>query len=398
MTRKSTLQQTSGFSYRFGNRTKTGYGASQSEERNAPGGSLHLDTVRLVAMQNPRGFLRMTRRLSRRFVYKGLHFAFGPNSPSRVLNFLLYLRERRRKSSVRYMPPLVFVDPTSKCTLRCPGCATGLGLTRKRTTAPLHMMKTVVDQVSRTAAQIAFYHLGEPFLNDEVFDALKYARSKGLWTLVDTHLSLDRPRLAERIVESGLHELVVSCDGASQSTYEQYRKGGDVELVLANIQAVRNHRDRLRRRTPFIRAKMILFEHNWHEARLFQSRARAHGADEVHFFLGNGPDMFADHITGSGSQFDVAELAWKAKVPSGPCEQIWQDMFVTPDGGIFSCCLGYRDEDLFVPPGTDLDIRTLWNSESYVAARKFFLREHDERQLPGPCRSCGYVTNFSRRS
>lgn len=96
--------------------------------------------------------------------------------------------------------------------------------------------------------------------------------------------------------------------------------------------------------------KMLVFEHNWHEARLFERRARESGADEVQFVAGNGDESFASGTLASGSQFEHPRARLGMKLPVGRCEQVWQDLYVTPDGGVFACCWGYRDEDLFAKP------------------------------------------------
>jgi pyruvate-formate lyase-activating enzyme len=374
---------------------RSSYGASPFEREEVLGTAFHREIVRVTLGRMPSGFLSLRHKVSRRLVHKGLHFFLGRNAPGRILNFLVYLVQRKRAAQVRYMPPLLFFDAAASCNLRCPGCATGLRLTRPAAKASRETMHSVIDQVCTSAAQLAFYHWGEAFLNDDVFEAIGYARSKGLWTVVSSHLSLKRPRLAERIVESGLHDLIVSCDGASQDVYQQYRKGGDIEVVWANLRAIRAHRDRLRQRTPFLRAKMIVFEHNWHEAGRFEAMARANGADDVQFAFGNGDKMFQDGIIGSGSQFDVVDLSWKEKKPSGACEDIWQAMYVTPDGGALSCCLGHTNRDLFVQPSPGVDVRRMWNSHAYVAARRYFLGKVDAASTPAPCQSCLYVTRFN---
>ena len=389
-------RQASGFTYVLGMPSAGGYGAGPHAREAMLGTAFHRDTAAFIRQRMPGGFMRLAAWPTRRFAHKVLHFLFARHATTRIRNTLTYLRQRQRRATVDYMPPAVFMDATSKCSLRCPGCSTGLGVARKRTRAPLERMQDVVRQVAPTAGQIAFYHLGEAFFNDDVFEAIAYARANGLWTMVTSHLSLDREDLARRIVDSGLHELLVSCDGATQAVYGHYRRGGDVERVWSNLRAIRDARDRLGRRTPHLRVKMLVFEHNWHEARAFERRAREAGADEVQFVAGNGDESFATGVLASGTLFDVADLAWKVKLPVGRCEQVWQDMYITPDGGLFSCCLGHRDSDLFALPGETLELARLWNAPGYVATRRFFLGEIPAAGAPANCRECLYVKEYDR--
>lgn len=371
------------------------YGAGPLDRSEALGSARHQEAIRITLSRTPGDFLNLRHKLSRRLLLKGSHFFFARNGRTRVLNFARYLMERRRASKVCYLPPLVFLDTSVACNLRCPGCATGLRVVRPAPRASLEFMKSVIDQVSATAVEISFFHWGEPFLNDQVFEAISYARSRGVWTVASSHLSLKLSDLPRRIAASGLHELLVSCDGATQETYVKYRKGGDLELVWSNLREIRAHRERLRQRTPILRAKMIVFEHNWHEAKQFRDLALENGADEVEFAFGNGEDFFRKQVMGGGSRFDIVDLSWKEKAPEGICDEIWQALYVTPDGGAQSCCMGHKEEHLFALPEGRPDIRQVWNNESFVASRNYFLGRAAAGQTPSACRNCLYVTNFS---
>lgn len=369
-----------------------GYGPPLHERETVRGSEFH---ERMIAIALPRTSKRFSLRdkITRRGLHKLFHIFVRHRGPRRLLNFLRYLRERERKAEVGYLPPLVALDLKNRCNLRCPGCATGLGLGRVRGSAELELARKLVDEVRGTALQLGFFHWGEPLLNKTTYQAIEYAVQQGLWTVVSTNLSFPIERWLHPIFQSGLHDIVISCDGTTQDVYERYRKGGDVELVFENLRRLRARRDELGRRTPYLRAKMIVFEHNWHQIEEFRARSLAAGADEVAFAFGYGGESYRTGANGGGHYFDLRRLEWIDKQPEGKCTEIWKELFVGHDGAAFACCLGYRDEDLFGAPvrGADLDVRALWNNERFRASRRFFLEGGSSEGMPAGCQSCAYV-------
>jgi pyruvate-formate lyase-activating enzyme len=311
----------------------------------------------------------------------------------RALNALIYLVARGRAIKVHYWPLVIAIEAVNGCNLRCPECPTGsvAPAARRPGKATLEDMKAIVDQVCTRSFQISFHHLGEPLLNDDFYTACAYAVERGLWTVIHSNLSMDTPDLAGRLVASRLCNLVVSCDGATQEVYQQYRVRGDIERVFRNIEAVVAEKRRVGTPFPWLTAQFLIFDHNWHEMQAFQQRALAAGADEVMFLPGlrNGTAKSA-HV-GAEEVFSLSQLKWIPRETQGICGLLWDNPIITYDGGIYPCCFSYRDQDLFVTPqagrqGTLLDH---WNGPAYRQARRFFKAGTISSQdLPQPCRQC----------
>src|SRR5207245_2320794 len=67
----------------------------------------------------------------------------------------------------------------------------------------------------------------------------------------------------------------VSIDGAHQETYEQYRRGGKLDTVLANCRLMRDAKRRLGSATPLLIWEFHVFSHNTDDI----ERARALAAE-----------------------------------------------------------------------------------------------------------------------
>ena len=130
-------------------------------------------------------------------------------------------------------PISISFEPTTSCNLRCPECPSGL----RAFTRPTGMLKKdffseTIDQLSRELMYLVFYFQGEPYLNPDFLDMVKYATSRKIYTATSTNGHYLTEENARRTVESGLDRLIISLDGTTQETYQQYRVGGRIDKVL----------------------------------------------------------------------------------------------------------------------------------------------------------------------
>ena len=85
------------------------------------------------------------------------------------------------------------------------------------------------------------------------------------------NLSINVENLAQKLVANGLCNLVVPGDGATQESTEKYRVRGKVDLVFQNMRAIADKKRRVGSKLPWITSKFLIFDHNWHEMKLFES-------------------------------------------------------------------------------------------------------------------------------
>jgi MoaA/NifB/PqqE/SkfB family radical SAM enzyme len=329
-------------------------------------------------------------RLKIRFVLSQRHFA------SRFCNYLAFVKQRMRRAHVDYLPPTLVTETGARCLLRCPGCVSGSGDDGARSLAPLTSLdtfKALIDQTYERCFQVAFFTHGEPLLNEAVLAASEYARGKGLWTFMHSNLMPKVSDLGERLVNAGLCNLVVSIDGATQEVYELYRRGGQLELVLARLSEIADLKRKRRSQYPWITAKFIVFEHNWHEIELFGKRALEAGADEAVFVSG-----FANHITdtvGTDFEFDLDLLQWRKRWFPETCPFLWTDLRLSADGGLFPCGGGNDRTHVFDEPDVaGLSMLERYNGLNHVRMREFFLgggANAERSELPPPCATCELV-------
>ena len=150
-----------------------------------------------------------------------------------------YVARFIRKPLHSGFPISVSIEPTTSCNLRCPECPSGL----REFTRPTGMLKPelfnkVIDEISPFTPYLILYFQGEPYLNKNFFDFVSYAATKNMYVATSTNAHYLNDTNARKTVESGLSRLIISIDGTTQDTYEQYRIGGQLSKVLEGAKNV----------------------------------------------------------------------------------------------------------------------------------------------------------------
>lgn len=153
------------------------------------------------------------------------------------------------------------IEVTSLCNLRCPFCATtyrAAGV--KNGFMKWKTLKRVLDQAGEYGAYACKFNMrGEPLLHKELGKFIKYAKKKGIIDVFfNTNAVLLNEEKARMLIDSGLDRLTVSFEGFDKATYEKNRIGANFEEVVANVERLRELRDKLNYTKPKIRLQAVL--------------------------------------------------------------------------------------------------------------------------------------------
>jgi len=231
----------------------------------------------------------------------------------------------------------------------------------------------LLEEVGEYVFFMDFYNWGEPLLNPCVESLISRAAQRGIVCSLSTNLSLplDDARI-RRLVSSGLHELIVSLDGATKETYGQYRKGGDFDLVCANVRRLVAEKQRLGATRPLITWQFLVFRHNEQEQQQAQAMAHSMGVDRIVFrapMLDTErpgiPPVERDALISWAPQDQTFRLK---RTRAGACSWHYMSAAVNWDGSVAPCSGAYRKRDDF---GTLADSRYMdvVNNASYRTVR-----------------------------
>ena len=317
----------------------------------------------------------------------------------KLKNFILSKRELlERRAELKSRPLYLIIDTGNICNLKCPQCPTGLGLPgRKRRLMTFAEFKKIFDQLYEYALFVSLYNWGEPFLNPEVFRIISYVQKKNVGTIIGSNFTTVKEEDIDNILSSGLEHLVLSIDGASPETYSTYRRRGDFQKVIANVEKLVEKKRLLGKKLPLVRWQFLVNRFNEHEIEKAKEMGKALGVDAVTFYTRFKP---TDFIFAFGNQEIVEEIEeWlprkhleyrmdysKPFPRKGLCKGLWQSITVNSDGGVSPCC-GLYDEkydfgNLLKEPFTKV-----WNNQFYQASRLLFKKEAG-KQVETVCKYC----------
>lgn len=161
------------------------------------------------------------------------------------------LGETLRRGAPREAGTYVYtIDIVGTCNLRCPTCPVGnlADSARPRGFMDYALFERIVDKLARESPaatpEVWLFNWGEPLLHPEAPRFLRLLRERGLPAHLSTNLNV-RHGLDE-VVAADPASLKVSISGYSAATYADTHRRGDLELVVANLRALRAALDRHR--------------------------------------------------------------------------------------------------------------------------------------------------------
>jgi radical SAM protein with 4Fe4S-binding SPASM domain len=299
------------------------------------------------------------------------------------------------KASSIGFPISMAIEPTTSCNLRCPECPSGL----RQFTRPIGMLEPVffkktIDEVYQQLIYLTFYFQGEPYLNPNFLDMVKYASDKKIYTSTSTNAHYLNKEQAKKTVESKLDRLIISIDGTTQETYEQYRIGGTLQKVIEGTKNIIEAKKELKSNLPHIVFQFLVVKPNEHQLEDVKKLAHNLGVDEVVFKTAqvydfeNGNPLIPDNIKYSRYKKNSdGTYSIKNKLLN-QCWRMWSSCVVTWDGVVVPCCF---DKDAKHQLG-DLkkeSFKELWKLDKYQNFRQSILKSRQEIDI---CKNCSEGT------
>lgn len=314
----------------------------------------------------------------------------------RVWNLFLlkgsYLLGRYLKlPKVAGTPYALSIEPTTACNLGCPECPSGLKqFTRKTGRLQLDMNKKILDEVGSGVFYINYYFQGEPYLHPQFTGLIQEAKKRKIYTATSTNAHFLSAKKAEETVTSGLDRLIISIDGLTQNTYENYRIHGKLEKVIEGTRQIVAAKRRLKSTTPHLIFQFLVVRQNEHEIEELHRLANELGVDEVQlksvqvYDYKNGNELLPSDIRYSRYKRN-RDGTYSLKAKTGNhCWRMWSSTVFTWDGILVPCCF---DKDAQHQLG-DLKIhsfRKIWFGEKYTAMRKAIITQRNQIDI---CTNC----------
>ncbi|MBI1183852.1 radical SAM protein [bacterium] len=289
------------------------------------------------------------------------------------------------------MPFSISVEPTTSCNLRCPECPSGLrSFSRPTGMLTLATYQNIIDQLQDYLIYLILYFQGEPYLNRSLFDFIRYASERKIYTAISTNAHYLTEQNAIKTVQSGLSRMIISIDGTTQETYQNYRVGGKLHKVLSGTENIIKAKKELGSSTPHTIFQFLVVRPNEHQVEEVKQLAKQYGVDDVVFKSaqvydyehGNPLIPLNEHFSRYKKQAD-GTYAIKNKLLNH-CWKMWHSCVFTWDGKVVPCCF---DKDATHTMGSieNTAFKEIWHSPAYNHFRTSILKGRNQIDI---CTNC----------
>ena len=304
-----------------------------------------------------------------------------------------YLLSKIVKKPILFGQPfMLMIEPTNLCNLNCPLCPTGSNiLTRPKGTMSLEHFTRCIDEMSGSLLFLSLWNVGEPFMNTHFIEMIRYAKSKNIYVTTSTNGHFfDEQERVQKLIRSGLDEVILSMDGASPETYNRYRQRGDIQKVIAGLNLLIQEKRAMSSKTPLVDLQFIVMRHNEHEIERMEALARTLHVDR--FTL---KTVQVTHTSEAEEYLPVRKELRRYVYHNGrfrmkgrlknDCRWLWFCPVINWDGTVVPCCF---DKDNTLSLGNIFQGNTfkkIWHGRQYHTLRRHILSARKNIEL---CMNC----------
>ena len=308
-------------------------------------------------------------------------------------------------------PLYIQIEPAIVCNLKCKMCLAPYW-ERKTQFITLENFKIILRQFPYLR-KINLVGVGEPLMNPELFDIIRFAKSRNIRIGFTTNGMLLAKKNIENILDSNPDWVNISIDGAAKKTYENIRVGADFDVVIANVKeltrAVKNTgidvtiwflgmRDNIEELPLMVKlvsrlgARHLNMQsvHNWGKKE-WEERLGAQRINSDFTKLKDAVLKTERLAKESNIRFNYVNIPFKK--PKRTCQWPWKSCYITADGFVTPCCIHGSD------PGVinfgnifEKSFAEIWNSSGYREFRRM-LKSDEPPQICNGCTSYGNKLN-----
>lgn len=284
-------------------------------------------------------------------------------------------------------PKWMHLESTSHCNANCYFCPRHI-LTRGKGFMDVKLFERAVDEIGVYGVNRLTLHLmGEPLLHPEIFEMVKYAKTKEKIRRVEfsSNGALLTEKRIQQVIDSGLDWIMVDMDGATAATYENARRGLKFDVTVQNLKNLIEAVHASERQRPYIRlqavqtpavaAEMDRFWEIWKPVIEGKSCVEVH-LKKYEWWSGAKPeDAYENSNWGKPGPL-YARL---------PCGMLERQMNVFWNGEVNHCCLD-ANGDLKIGDFRERSLYEIWHGE---ASRKLksLVRDGSYARIK-PCDGC----------
>ncbi len=319
-------------------------------------------------------------------------------SVRKINNFLLlylsYVVSRSKPVLSKHsLPFFISIESSNYCNLHCPQCPVGIGKYIQNTDKQLFdfkLYKKIINELKPTLLHVILYFQGEPLINKQLPDFVRYAHERKIFTSTSTNGQLINKNNAKLIVSSGLDKLIVSIDGTTQTVYESYRVGGNLQKTIEGIRLLVDEKKKQKSFTPIIEIQFIVLKTNEHQMNDMRKLAKKLHVNRFRFKTAQlynyekGHPLIPENLKYSRyKQQKDGIYTVKTKQPNH-CWRLWNGAVVNASGEVLPCCFDKGSEFSFGNLNASL-FSDIWHNTKSNKFRSDLLQNRLQFEI---CKNC----------
>jgi radical SAM protein with 4Fe4S-binding SPASM domain len=288
-------------------------------------------------------------------------------------------------------PFAVSIEPTTACNLKCPQCPSGLRqFTRPTGNLKVETNLKILNELGKNLQYINYYFQGEPFINPNFLDLVKEARKRKIYVLTSTNAHFISKETADRVVDSGLSELIISIDGASQETYQNYRIEGELAKVIEGTKNIVAARKKAKSRFPIITFQFLVSKQNEHEIETVKNMHKNLGVDNITFKTIQVYDFeTGNELIPTNEKYSRYKKNGEGNYElknefKNSCWRSWSSCVITWDGAVVPCCFD-KDADHKMGQLMTTSFNAIWKNDLYAEFRNQIQKDRKQIEI---CKNC----------
>jgi radical SAM protein with 4Fe4S-binding SPASM domain len=266
-------------------------------------------------------------------------------------------------------PRELSIELTNICNLKCALCDNPF-IERPKGFMDLEKFKKLMDDTDNHVKSLNFGVTAEPLMHPKVEQFIAHAKRMGKRTSITSNATL-MERKATALIDAGLDNVVLSFDGFTRETYEEYRKPSvpgidSYSLAKKGIETICAEKKRLGAPNPNIVVSFMVTKYNEHQIEDVKEWTKEIGVNTLllkamHFAWADGDvNEVAKRWEPTNQEFvrrfDYREL--------GKCSWVDNNSVVYWNGELASCCFDLLGHTRF---GNVFDegFKKVWESEEH---------------------------------
>ncbi len=324
------------------------------------------------------GILKLPRLLVKgEFTYTQDHMPMPARglSTAKRLNLIRCGWEMARgRARLRFMPPVLQIEPTNHCNLKCPLCPTGLGSkARRQGCMSWDLFERILDETASTLIGAILYGWGEPFLHPELTRMIAECSRRGLLTNTSTNGHFCQTlEEALAVVDAGLTTLVIALDGSTQEVYASYRRGGDIEKVKRCAAMIEEAKRRRNSPHPYTNIRAVVTKENEHDIENIRRLAVELGVNMFSYKSVGCLTIAPEYANYETEEHGLQRFEQHTSEREVRCPFPFRQPTVYWDGSVVGCEFDYAPQASWGRIG-ERPFREVWNDDCAVRMRRGIL-------------------------